>query len=60
MELSKIQQTFLLTACNLKEAVFQFDITDKDFKEDYGFTKQQALEAIDDLHVQLIIMKNER
>lgn len=53
INLNEIQVTFLLTACNLNWAVFQFNITDKDFKEDYGFTKDEAKKAIEDLKNQL-------
>ena len=51
--INDIQHSFLMMACNLNWAILQFDITDKDFEEDYGFTKQQTKKAINDLQKQL-------
>lgn len=53
MELNEIQLDFLFRACELHWAVLQFDVTDKDFQEDYGYTKDEAHTAILDLKRQL-------
>ena len=53
IEINEIQQDFLRTACNLHWAVIQFDITDKDFLEDYWYTKEEYREAINDLITKL-------
>lgn len=44
--LTPLQKFFISTACNLKEVIFQFDISDVDFLNDYGFTKQKAEQEI--------------
>jgi len=51
--LTDLQLYFIRTACCLKDAVIQFDISDKDFEEDYGFTKDEILKSISDLKEQL-------
>jgi hypothetical protein len=53
IDLNEIQLDFLLTACNLHWAVWQFDITNKDFEKDYGYTKDEAQKAILELKRQL-------
>lgn len=53
INLNEIQLDFLLRACELKWAVLQFDITDKDFEEDYGYSKDEAIETIYELRKQL-------
>ncbi len=47
------QEHFLKVACNLRNYILQFDITDKDFKEDYGYSKKDAENAINDLYEKL-------
>jgi hypothetical protein len=53
INLNEIQLDFLLRACELNWAVLQFSITDKDFEEDYGYTKDEAHIAILELKRQL-------
>jgi len=53
INLNEIQLDFLLRACKLNWAVLQFDIADKDFEEDYGYTKDKATDAIYELRKQL-------
>lgn len=43
------QEHFLKVACNLRKYILQFDITDKDFEEDYGYSKKDAEKSIDEL-----------
>lgn len=47
------QEHFLKVACNLRKYILQFDITDKDFEEDYGYSKKDAENAINNLQNQL-------
>jgi hypothetical protein len=54
MKFKDIQLDFLLRACNLYWAILQFDITDKDFKEDYGYSKEEAIQAICHLERQFL------
>lgn len=53
MKLNNLQRIFITTACNLKEVVIQFDISDEEFLDDYGFTKEDILKAIEELRQQL-------
>lgn len=53
IKIDEIQKKFINTACNLAWAIFQFSITDKDFEEDYGFTKEEAHKAIIELRREL-------
>lgn len=50
IQITEIQRDFLMRACNLDWAVLQYDITDKDFVEDYGYTKEQARNEIENLY----------
>lgn len=47
------QEHFLKVACNLRKYILQFDITDKDFEEDYGYSKKDAEKSIDELYKKL-------
>lgn len=49
IQLDEVQRDFIMMACNLYDAVIQFDITDKDFLEDYGYTKQDFIVAVNKL-----------
>lgn len=51
--LNEQQIHFLKCACNLREYILNFTITEKDFKEDYGYSKKDAEKAINDLQNQL-------
>lgn len=53
INLNEIQLDFLFRACELNWAVLQFDITDKDFEGEYGYTKDKAIDAIYELRKQL-------
>jgi len=53
INLNEIQIDFLLRACELNWAILQFSITDKDFKEDCGYSKEDAQIAILELKRQL-------
>lgn len=50
---NEIQLDFLFRACELNWTVLQFDITDKDFEEDYGYSKEEAKQAVYDIKQQL-------
>lgn len=37
---------FIKSACNLKEAIYDFWVNDEDFKSFYGISKTEAVEMI--------------
>lgn len=53
IKINEQQEHFLKVACNLRKYILQFDITDKDFEEDYGYSKKDAENAINNLQNQL-------
>ena len=53
MKLNETQLDFLFRACEFHWAVLQFSMSDKDFQEEYGYTKNEAHIAILDLKRQL-------
>ena len=55
IKLNDIQIHFMRCACNLKDAVLDFNISDKEFVNTYGYTKKQARREIDKLYKSLPI-----
>lgn len=48
-KINDIQKLFINKAIELKEYVFDFDLSNKDFKQSYGYTKGQILREIQKL-----------
>ena len=51
--LNEQQEHFLKCACNLREYILDFSISNKDFEECYGYSKKNAKESIDNLYEKL-------
>jgi len=45
-DLTDIQKRFILTSCNLRDAVFDFGMNDYYFKKLYGCSKAKAIKEI--------------
>lgn len=54
IELTKIQLDFLLRACNLNEAVVQYDCPDEEFKKVYKTSKKKHIKEIDNLYTTIL------
>jgi len=52
--LTKIQLDFLLRACNLSEAVVQYDCTNEEFKKVHKTCKSNHRKEIDKLYSKLL------
>lgn len=53
IEINDIQNHFLRCACNLKDAVLNFGVSDEEFVDSYGYTKEQAKKEIEKLYKSL-------
>lgn len=53
IQITEFQVAFIKKAIDLKEAVIPFEITEEEFKEEYGITKVQAKESISALSEKL-------
>lgn len=51
--LNEQQEHFLKVACNLRAYILNFSITDNDFEEDYGYSKKDAENSVNDLYNKL-------
>jgi len=52
--LTKVQLDFLLRACNLSEAVVQYDCPNEEFKRVYKTSKSNHIKEIDNLYSKLL------
>tara|TARA_Y100000310_G_C20393461_1_gene673939 strand:- start:278 stop:457 length:180 start_codon:yes stop_codon:yes gene_type:complete len=43
MEINKTQKEFIIKAINMKDCLFDFEETDKTFKEFYGISKKKLI-----------------
>ncbi len=51
--LTPAQEHFLRCALDLKNNIFDFELGDKEFEEDVGFSVREMIEATDELGGQL-------
>ncbi len=49
-ELNDLQKLFIQKASNLRDSVINFQVSDEEFLDDYGYSKEEVQQAIDDLN----------